>query len=60
MTYQVITVEDFEQARLAFAEAWAQTDEAQAATHDWVLGARSTAGLTAALATLGIKVENRA
>ena len=57
MTFQVITVEDFEQARLAFVEAWEKSDAEGGGKFGG--GQRTTAGLTAALEMLGIKVEAR-
>lgn len=54
MTMQVISEQEFEQARIAFSNAWLDCDEKQKA--GTIVGPRTTCGLTAALLTLGIKV----
>lgn len=52
----LITYEQFERARQAFAEGWEEEDNRQVATDTEIAGARTAAGLAAALHTLGIKV----
>lgn len=54
MSTNVITPEQFEAARVAFSNAWLECDEKQKQGH--IIGPRTSCGLTAALATLGIKV----
>ena len=51
-----ITPAQFEQARQAFVHAWIEVDEQERKT-GWTSGARTAAGLTAALNYLKIKVE---
>lgn len=58
MTVQIITGEKFEEARAAYKAAWLRVDLAQLEGLPQVPGARSTAGLKAALLVLGTKVED--
>lgn len=51
----VISAAKFEEARLAFCAAWLECDEQQ--KENRIMGARTTCGLTAALRTLAITVE---
>jgi dTDP-4-dehydrorhamnose 3,5-epimerase-like enzyme len=57
MSYMLISPEEFEDARQAFAEAWEAEDERLTAAHIERPGARTSTGLTAALKTLHIKVQ---
>jgi hypothetical protein len=60
MTQTIVIAEaEFERARRAFAEAWTRQDELlERLTIKGAAGTRTRAGLTAALAELGIKVES--
>jgi hypothetical protein len=60
MTHTVVIAEDeFERARIAFTAAWMQQDRLlERLTIKGAAGTRTRAGLTAALAELGIKVES--
>lgn len=52
----VISAEDFEEARLAFVAAWLECDEKQ--QENRIAGLRTTCGLEAALRSLGIVVRH--
>jgi hypothetical protein len=59
MTHTIVIGEvEFEGARVAFVEAWQEQDRILAQLKiDGVPGTRTSAGLKAALAHLGIKVD---